>query len=572
MLLAEIVVDVGIWALNKGLTYQVPEELAPALTIGSVVRVPLRNRRVRGWVIGLSRFDPAPPEAEIPGKLQSIAAVSGRGPVFDEALLQMARGLSRYYVHPLSSFLSLFTPPRLGRPVRSKPGEAAVIPATGNQLQEGRPPDAGAGQKLVRLAPSEDALERYSNQIATQIQQGKGAIIAVPEVTEGSRILEGLARRFPGESAVVHSGRDPQERSRDVWAVAEGQKSVVLGGRAAVFSPPFPVGIIILHQEHDPSFKDRRSPYYDAREAARWRAAKTGCSLLLASTTPSLASIATYSPKGLWQEPLRAGQRAAWPIVETVDPPKATGIPRRAVAAIIEAGSRGEKSLILLPRAQATRAGPGPKEVERYISRVVPAATVKRADRPALGAEPGALARALEADVVIATEAALTEVERPPIGLAVALGVDSMFQRPEGRAPEDAFATLWALASLVAGREPKGRLVIETAGPETPSIQALVRGDYGYFARSELQDRAVAEAPPFRKLVKLMMREWPQEELLYRLRRLPGVAVLGPAAGGRLGWEVLLKVKNLELILDALGSMVEEQAGRVMVEVEPRQW
>lgn len=572
MLLADVVVDVGIWALNKGLSYEVPDKLAPMAGLGSVVRVPLRNRRVRGWIVGLSFFDPAPPAAEIPGKLQRVAAVSGRGPVFDQALLDMARDLARAYVHPLSVFLSLFTPPRLGRPVARQ--------SAGPWLSEGssgRPgePDAQkgmAGQKLLRLAPGEDAEVRYSDEISQQIMEGKGAIVVVPEVREGSRVLESLERRFPAEAAVVHSGRDPQERSRDLWAVAEGRKSLVLGGRAAVFAPPLKTGLIIVHQEHDPSLKDQRSPYYDARKAARVRAARTGSSLLLASSTPSLASIAAYGPKGVWEEPPRAVQRASWPVVETVDPPKKTDIPRRAVAAIIEARARAEKVLILLPRAQATRAGPGPREVEHFLSRVVPGAVVKRADRPALGAHPGALAEALQADVVIATEAALAEVERPAIGLAIALGVDALFQRPAGRAAEDAFATLWALASLVAGQRARGRLVLETATPESPAVQALVRGDYGYFARWELQERAAAGAPPFRELVKLMMREWPDDHVMDDLRSLPGTDVLGPVPGGRLGFEILLKIKNIELILDPLGSMVERQSGRLLVEVEPREW
>lgn len=570
MLLAEVVVDVAIWGLNKGLTYEVPDKLAPALRVGSVVRVPLRNRKVRGWVVGLSFFDPAPPAAEMPGKLQQVAAVSGRGPVFDEALLGMARGLSRLYVHPLSSFLSLFTPARMGRPLARRPD--APFPASGHAgATEERPSTHAAGQKLVRLSPGEDPTERYSNQVEEQFEKGRGSLVAVPEVREGSRVLEELARRFPKEAAVVHSGRDPQERSRDLWAVAEGKKNLVLGGRAAMFAPPFDAGIIIVHQEHDPSFKDQRSPYYDAREAARWRASRTNASLLLASSTPSLSSIALLGPKGLWEEPLRADQRATWPIVETVDPPGRAGIPRRAVAAIIEERARGRRTLVLLPRAQATRAGPGPAEVERFLSRVVPDARIGRADRPALGASPGALSGALQADVVIATEAALAEVDRPPLGLAIALGVDVYFQRPSGRAAEDAFQTLWALGTLVAGK-PKGRLVLETATPETPAIQGLVRGDYAYFSRWELQERAAAEAPPFRKLVKLSMREWPEDPVIEQLRALPGVDLLGPAPGGRLGFEILLKVRNLEPILDLLSSMVEENSGRMLVEVEPREW
>ncbi|HVL51440.1 MAG TPA: primosomal protein N', partial [Actinomycetota bacterium] len=107
-MLAGVVVDLAVWGLDKELTYSVPPELAERVRIGSIVRVPLRNRRVRGWVVSVD------PESPVPQGVVAIAAVSGRGPVFDAELLQMSRALARRYVHPLSSFLSLFTPVRLG--------------------------------------------------------------------------------------------------------------------------------------------------------------------------------------------------------------------------------------------------------------------------------------------------------------------------------------------------------------------------------------------------------------------------------------------------------------------------
>ncbi|MGI8426916.1 MAG: hypothetical protein ACR2FO_06755 [Actinomycetota bacterium] len=563
MVLAEVIVDAGGWALDKELTYEVPSSLAGLVRIGSVVRVRLRNRRVRGWVVGISRFDPPPPAAEMPANLQPIAAVSGRGPVFDEALLKMARSLSRYYVQPLSSFLSLFTPARLGRPLREWPAMGKVFTPLGG--------DPEGVSMLVRLPPQEDPLGRYVAAIKIQLGLGAGVIVAVPEVREGSRILEKLAAEFPDDAAIVHSGRDEKDRSDDLWAVAEGRKRLVLGGRGALFAPAFPLGLIIVHQEHDPSFKDQRAPYCDARQAGRARVAATGGVLKLNSTTPSLTSMALYAASGAFEEPERAGERAGWPIVETVDPPK-TGIARRLTASIIEARTKGHKALILMPRVKATRAGPGPGEVEHFLSRVVPGAIIARADRPALGDEPGALAAALDADVVIATEAALTEIERPQVPLGIAVGVDSYFLNPTGRAAEDAFAALWALGGLVSGQRPRGRLLLETGNPGDHVIQALVRGDYGFFAKFELKERSMNDAPPFRTLIKLKLRQWPSDELIQALSTLPGTDILGPAPGGRLGVEILLKVTSIEPILDGLGTIVRQSPERILVEMEPKQW
>lgn len=550
-MIAGVIVDLAVWGLNKELTYIVPPPLEERVRIGSIVRVPLRSRRVRGWVVSVD-FPGEPPKGLVP-----VAAVSGRGPVFDAGLLAMARTLSRWYVQPLSSFLALFTPVRLGR-------RAALWP-------ERHPGERTAGSRtLLRLGPGEDPLERYAEAISAQLSGGRGAIVAVPEVREGSRVLESLAALFPGDAAMVHTGVDPAERSRALWSVAEGSRRLVLGGRGALFAPPMPLGTIILHQEHDPSFKHQQAPYYDAREAALQRAEVTGADLLFASGTPSLDP--SYWA-GDWEvlESDRAAERAVWPAVEVVPPPR-RGLPQRAIACLVEAARSGQRSLILLPRVEATVSGPGPEELVALVSKVAPSAHITRADRPGLGEEPGALREALKGDVVIATEAALAEVERPAVAVAIALGVEGYFRKPKGRAAEDAFAALWALAGLASGRKPKGRMIIEARNPEHHAIQAVVRGDYHFFARKELESREAAGAPPFKRLIRVQTTPQPSTELMNQLRSLPGTVVLGPVPGGSLGAEILLKADDLDTILDALGTMVASSPQRVLVEVDPKDW
>lgn len=574
MLLADVVVDTAVWALDRPLTYAVPPPLAPRIRLGSVVRVPLRGRKVRGWVLGLREDEP--PEGTV-----DVAALSGKGPVLDAALIEMARAMADRTVHPLASYLKLFTPPRLGRP----PKNPAPLPPSS---------DAGAGRgdvTLVRLGAAEDPVERYAALVRDALDRGRGAIVVAPEVREGSRVLEGLAERFPDEAAVVHSGLDPAKRSAALWSVAAGERRLVLGGRAAVFAPPFPLGVVVVHAEHDRSLKEQRAPYYDARDAALERARATGASLVLASATPSLKSLAEAERHG-WKRsaPDRPAERAVWPMVELLEPPR-TGMPRRAVAAIIEARRRGERTLILLPRVQSTRAGPGPEQVARFVERVVPGARVRRADRPGLGPQAGSLAAALDADVVVATEAALAEVERPRISTAVALGVDALLLRPAGRAVEEAFGALWTLGSLVtsggggggagAGAagvgHGRGRLLLETATPEHHVIQALTRGDYHYFAARELAARRETGSPPFRRLVRVSSPARPDDDVMAALAALPGTVVLGPVpvdgqSGDSGGMEVRLKVEELEAVVAPLRRLVSASRQRLLVEIDARDW
>jgi primosomal protein N' (replication factor Y) len=173
---------------------------------------------------------------------------------------------------------------------------------------------------------------------------------------------------------------------------------------------------------------------------------------------------------------------------------------------------------------------------------------------------------------VVATEAALAEVERPSVGAAVALGIDAFLRRPRGRAAEEAFATLWALAGLAAGSDPKGRVILETRTPDHHSVQAVVRGDYRFFVRKELEVRREASAPPFKSLVRIQTPAPVADDLVEALKSLPGTEVLGPAPGGSLGCQLLLRVDDLELILEPLGTMISESPQRALVEVDPKDW
>lgn len=548
-MLVGVVVDLAVWGLNKELTYRVPERFEEGVRVGTIVRVPLKGRRVRGWVTSVDRT-----ASGVEG-IVDVAALSGRAPVFDDVLLGVARQLATHYVQPLSAFLSLFTPVRTGR--------RGALPS---------PVEYEAGDhlpQLWRLAPGEDPLERYAQIVDEDLAKGAGTIVAVPEVLEGSRILESLEQRFASEAAVVHTGREAAERARALWDVAIGKKKLVLGGRKAVFAPPMRTGTIILHQEDDPSFKHQQAPYFDARRVAAVRAAATGARVLMVSATPSVET--EFQAATNWQrtEPVRLAERSLWPAVEVVTPDY-RGLPQRAIACLLAARRNGNQSIILLPRLEATAAGPGPEEVMKIVSRVVPGATVARADRGSL--EPGSLRAALRADVVVATEAALADVAHPGFETAVAVGVDAYLQRPRGTASQEAARMLWTLASMVSGRRPKGRFVVEVSDAAHHVVEALVRGDYRYFVEQELEKRNNEELPPYRSLIRLQTREDVPPELVDRLRMLPGTRVLGPVPGGSLGAELLLKTSDVASIVEDLGSIVSGAGRRVLVEIDPKDW
>ncbi|GAC1363243.1 MAG: hypothetical protein NVSMB32_04570 [Actinomycetota bacterium] len=271
--------------------------------------------------------------AEVEG-LMDLAGVSGSAPIFDAALLYAAGVLARSYVHPLASFLHLLTPPQMGRAMgrRAAPAPSGSQQPAGAVQQPGPwlPGAAVAGRALHRLAPRQDPLALYGPEISRVLAAGLGAIVVVPEVREGTLVLERLRAAFPHDVAVVHSGLAPAERAKALWAVARGKRRVVLGGRAAVLAPAFPLGVVIVHDEADRTLKEQRSPYYDAREVAQVRAAACGADLVMASEGPTLRSLHRAQGGG-WAvtEPPRGALRANWALVELVEP---------LVAAIVSGG------------------------------------------------------------------------------------------------------------------------------------------------------------------------------------------------------------------------------------------
>jgi len=548
-LFAEIAVDAPLRTRERVLTYRVPEKLAGRVRLGSIVRVPIRGRRARGWVVGLD----VSTEVE-PSRLVDIATLSGKGPVFDAALLSALRELSRDLLSPLPDLLALLTPARLGRPIEPVEWERPeVLPGRCVLWQHG---------------PAEDPSERYFEIIDRRLAEGLGAIVCVPEVKEGSRVVSGVVDRYPTEVAVVHSNQDPAERSKALWDIALQKKKVVVGGRGAVFAPAFPVGSIIIHEEHDPSFKEQRGPYYDARSVALARARAEGCEVILASSSPSVRSTAMLSGRLMLDAAPRETIRAHWPKVEVV-PPERGPVPRRAVALVIETLRARQRVLLLLPRVRVTKMGPGPEQLVRFLNRVVPNARIGRADRGVL--EAGSLAEVMDSDVIVATEAALTDIYHPQIAAGIALGVDALLTRPGGRAAEDAFATLWRLGTAVCRGGAKGRVVLETELGEHHVVQALTRGDAGYFNSREIELRKLAGSPPFVSMIRLQVAGEPDGKLMDALSALPGTAVLGPIEGG-IGSELLLKVSRFEDVVEPLGNIVAMSPQRILAETDPIDW
>ena len=147
---------------------------------------------------------------------------------------------------------------------------------------------ASPAQFLVRGVTGSGKTEVYMRAVDLALQRGCGALVLVPEISLTPQTARRFLARFPGQVALIHSRLKPGERF-DTWRrIRAGELKVVVGARSALFAPLPAVGVIVLDEEHDQSYKQSSPPYYDTRRVAMHYAEVSGATLLLGSATPSL--------------------------------------------------------------------------------------------------------------------------------------------------------------------------------------------------------------------------------------------------------------------------------------------
>ncbi|GJQ28552.1 MAG: primosomal protein N' [Phycisphaerae bacterium] len=173
------------------------------------------------------------------------------------------------------------------------PGRPDAVTLTPEQLAtvEGIDTTRGFGVHLLRGVTGSGKTEVYLRLIERVLERGQSAVVLVPEIALTPQAAERFTTRFgPGVVAVLHSGLRPAERHR-AWArAASGEARVVVGARSAVFAPVTNLGLVVVDEEHDSSYKQDRLPRYHGRDTAIQRAHLAGCPVVLGSATPSMES------------------------------------------------------------------------------------------------------------------------------------------------------------------------------------------------------------------------------------------------------------------------------------------
>jgi primosomal protein N' (replication factor Y) len=404
--------------------------------------------------------------------------------------------------------------------------------------------------------------EVYLHLIARTLERGGQALTLVPEISLTPQLEERFRSAFPeARLAVMHSGLEDVARTAAWLQAARGEAAIVLGTRLAVLAPMPKLALVLVDEEHDPSFKQQEGLRYSARDASVYRARLAGCPVVLGTATPSLES--WHNWRAGRYERLELAQRAApgarLPDVRIIDMtryPVEAGFTAALLSQMEERLARGEQSLIFLnrrgyapvlaceacgwaagcgrctarmvvhaadrrlrchhcgaeaaiPRACPTCGnvdlkplGRGTQRIEETLQARFPQARIVRIDRDS-ARRRSELVRTLEGirrgegDILVGTQLLAKGHDFPNLTLVGVLNADTALLSTDYRAAERLFAVLAQVAGRAGRRERPGEVLVQTRYPAHPLFAALARHDFAGFAESQLEERRSAGFPPF---------------------------------------------------------------------------
>jgi primosomal protein N' (replication factor Y) len=571
-------------AVARAFTYEVPEDVG----IGAIVRVPFGRSRARGIVTEL--VDAAPDGVEA----RAIESVVGEIP---PALVELALWLADYYGSTPARALALVAPvsPKR-RKEQAPPAERQALggepaPAELSDTQRAaiaRIVDRAPGNVLLYGATGSGKTEVYLQACAAMLERGFGAIILVPEIALAPQTVGRVRARFGDRVAILHSALTGAERRDERERIASGEARIVVGARSAVFAPVRGLGLIVVDEEHDPSYKQDSDPRYDARTVAAKRAALEGAVAVYGSATPRPESWAAL-------ERLELGGRigASLPPVRVVDLRREAGYPLSAplLDALRRVAENRSKAILLLNRRgvapalhcracgttircpncdvalvlhgdsslrchhcgfsrdaptlcpacgspDLARLGAGTQKLERDLARELPDLELIRLDADAV-AKPEQLAASLarfadaKGAVLLGTQMVAKGHHFEGVELAAVVDVDTGLGLPDFRAEERTFQLITQLAGR-SGRDAPGRVLVQTFQPDARPVVHAARHDVARFLTEELERRRALEYPPFAHHVRVVVAGPAIEPVVRALDELKagvnGAELLGPAA------------------------------------------
>jgi len=583
---AEVILSKVSRGIDKIFHYSIPDEFEGKLRVGHQVLIPFGKRREIGYVVGFVE------KAEVK-RVKDILRITAEHPIFTEKQVKLARWMADYYNSFFLTALRLVMPPgtarresRKSKAVSSKKKSKDQLSTDNSRLttyQIRNPLSPTDDQKkaleAIKAAVDQNKPEKfllygitgsgktevYMQAIAHVLDKGKGAIVLVPEISLTPQLIQRFSGRFGDHIAVLHSHLTQKQRVEEWGRVASGEARIILGARSAVFAPARKLGLIVVDEEFETTYKQDKSPRYHAREVAFYLADQHQAAVILGSATPSIETY-YHAENGRYKKLIlsRRIDDRPLPPVEVVDMRKKGNylLSQRLREELRQTLEKGEQAILFInrrgfftfvmcrgcgytiecphcaislsyhsaerkvrcnrcdytaetpsscPRCNSSTIGYygiGTQRIEKEVADIFPSARILRYDRDAVskgGSHEAFFAAFAEgkADVLIGTQMVTKGLDVGKVTLVGVVSADTALHLPDFRSAEHTFQLLTQVAGRAGRHHLPGKVIIQTHQPDSYVIKTAVNHDYEAFYREEIKHRRELNYPPFNQLVSL---------------------------------------------------------------------
>lgn len=563
--------------------------------------MPLRGRRVRGWVVAVG----VEPEADR-DELRPLAKISSAGP--PPELVELTEWAAWRWAGPRVAFLRAASPanmvaPGAGIPEPSPRPEAA--PAADEEVEAIAAEAAAADRAVIEWPPA----ARMAELLRRLVAPDGSTLLIVPDAGRAQALARHLGAA--GIAAPAFIGDAPAAVRTVAWREARGGGVAVVGGRAAAWAPVPDLAAAVIVDDADEALKDERAPAWHARDLVLERARRAGARVTVVSPSPTLEARAlTHQPLRLPLDLARRGWGHVVVVDRRDDPPGSGMFSPALVEPLRRAAAEGRVVCVLNRKGRARllacdacgslarcdqcgaaiaedeeglacpvcearrprvcaecgsgvlrRIQPGISRLREELAALVPGATVEEVDAGG-EAEP-------DSQVLIGTEAVLHRVERAR--LVAFLDFDQELLAPRFRAAEQAHWLLVRAIRLVGPRGQGGSILVQTRIPDHDVLGAAASADPDALAARELERRAALGLPPVRALAVAEGTADAVAVLADGLAAEPQVEVAGPVPATRGAERLLVRADTVAGLCDALAAAAPaaHHEGRVRIEVDP---
>jgi primosomal protein N' (replication factor Y) len=600
---------------------------------GKRVMAPFGRREVLGYITARRETPPAGLEE---GALKPLRRVVDKETVFDNRDLELARWMAAYYLCGPGQALAAMIPSgrragdypsfSTGEEIPESPLELsaeqrqaleAITAATKDKKPETfqsslhpplspKNPHASACS-IGRLPPptmfylygitGSGKTEVFLRAAEFMLNQGRSVIYLVPEISLTHQTAEAIGKRFGQAAATLHSGMSPSARLAEWMRIRRGEIRIVVGPRSAVFAPVQNLGLVIIDEEHDGSYKSGNTPRYHARQTAIRRCSAEGALLVMGSATPSAEAWKLMGEGGIIRLDLsRRLSGGSPPKVYPVSLEGAEGcLTAELKAEIRGAALAGRQTILFLNRRgfahfyhcpscgfelscrhcsvsltwhksrgravchycgysqtppaacpqcgslEAGYRGFGTEMIEEEVRATFPDLRIRRADADTAG-KKGALKETLDAfrageiDLLLGTQMVAKGLNFPGVRLVGVILADTGLHLPDFRAAERTFSLIVQVAGRAGRYFPDGKVIVQTLRMNDPVITRSCALDVAGFFEVELAQRKTLGFPPYTRLIRFTARSRDARRAEGAMERLASLAApLLPQGADMLG-------------------------------------